>query len=51
MKIVTIIIGKKSNLSNHLIDKLNNATVISSRDIKSDLNLLSKYKRRNKFNI
>ena len=46
MKIVTIIIGKKSNLSNHLIDKLNNATVISSRDIKSDLNLLSKYKNK-----
>ena len=46
MKIVTIIIGKKSNLSNHLIDKLNNATVISSRDIKSDVNILSKYKNK-----
>ena len=46
MKIVTIIIGKKSNLSNHLIDKLNNATVISSRDINSDVNILSKYKNK-----
>ena len=46
MKIMTIIIGKKSNLSNHLIDKLNNATVISSRDINSDLNILSKYKNK-----
>ena len=41
---MTIVIGKDSNLSNHLIDKLNNLTVISSRDIMSDVNVLSKYK-------
>ena len=46
MRLKTIIIGKKSNLSNHLIDKLNNATVISSRDINSDVNILSKYKNK-----
>jgi len=40
----TIVIGKHSNLSNHLVDKLNNATVVSSRDIMSDVNILSKYK-------
>ena len=44
MRLKTIIIGKDSNLSNHIIDKLNNATVVSSRDINSDLNILSKYK-------
>jgi len=44
MKIKTIIIGKDSNLSSHTIDKLNNATVVSSRDINSDVNILSKYK-------
>ena len=41
---MTIVIGKDSNLSNHLIDKLNNSTVVSSRDIMSDVNVLSKYK-------
>ena len=41
---MTIVIGKNSNLSNHLIDKLNNSTVVSSRDIMSDVNVLSKYK-------
>jgi len=41
---MTIVIGKKSNLSNYLIGKLNNLTVISSRDIMSDVNVLSKYK-------
>ena len=40
----TIVIGKHSNLSNNLVDKLNNATVVSSRDIMSDVNILSKYK-------
>ena len=40
----TIVIGKHSNLSNHLIGKLNNSTVVSSRDIMSDVNVLSKYK-------
>ena len=35
----TIVIGKHSNLSNHLVDKLNNATVVSSRDIMSDVNI------------
>ena len=40
----TIVIGKNSNLSNHLIGKLNNSTVVSSRDIMSDVNVLSKYK-------
>jgi len=40
----TIVIGKNSNLSNHLIGKLNNLTVVSSRDIMSDVNVLSKYK-------
>jgi nucleoside-diphosphate-sugar epimerase len=44
MRLKTIIIGKDSNLSNHLLDKLNNATVVSSRDINSDVNILSKYK-------
>ena len=41
---MTIVIGKDSNLSNHLIGKLNNSTVVSSRDIMSDVNVLSKYK-------
>lgn len=41
---MTIVIGKDSNLSNHLIGKLNNSTVVSSRDIMSDVNILSKYK-------
>ena len=41
---MTIVIGKNSNLSNHLIGKLNNLTVVSSRDIMSDVNVLSKYK-------
>ena len=41
---MTIVIGKDSNLSNHLIGKLNNLTVVSSRDIMSDVNVLSKYK-------
>ena len=41
---MTIVIGKNSNLSNHLIGKLNNSTVVSSRDIMSDVNVLSKYK-------
>ena len=41
---MTIVIGKDSNLSNHLIGKLNNSTVVSSRDIMSDANVLSKYK-------
>ena len=40
----TIIIGKNSNLSNHLIGNLNNSTVVSSRDIMTDVNILSKYK-------
>ena len=40
----TIIIGKNSNLSNHLLGKLYNSTAISSRDILSDINILSKYK-------
>ena len=44
MRFKTIIIGKNCNLSNHIIDKLNNATVVSSRDINSDVNILSKYK-------
>ena len=41
---MTIVIGKNSNLSNNLIGKLNNSTVVSSRDIMSDVNVLSKYK-------
>jgi UDP-glucose 4-epimerase len=41
---ITIIIGKNSNLSHHLTVKLNNSTAISSRDIVSDINILSKYK-------
>ena len=41
---MTIVIGKDSNLSNQLIGKLNNSTVVSSRDIMSDVNVLSKYK-------
>ena len=44
MAYITIIIGKNSNLSRHLIGKLNNSLVISSRDILSDINVLSKYK-------
>ena len=40
----TIVIGKNSNLSNYLIDKLNNSTAVSSRDIMSDVNILAKYK-------
>jgi UDP-glucose 4-epimerase len=39
-----IIIGKNSNLSNHLKNKLQNSKVISSREISRNIKILSKYK-------
>jgi UDP-glucose 4-epimerase len=48
--ILTLIIGKRSNLSNKLFNTINNSVLISSSDIASDINILSKYIN-NKLNI
>ncbi|WP_415303494.1 NAD-dependent epimerase/dehydratase family protein [Candidatus Pelagibacter sp. Uisw_090] len=39
-----IIIGRNSNLSNHLLEKLKNAKVISSREISNNIDILSEFK-------
>ncbi len=47
---VNIIIGKNSNLSNYISQKLNNTILISSRELIKDINILLKYKDK-KINI
>lgn len=47
---LTLIIGKESNLSKHLYQSLENSIVISSRELSENINLLDEY-RNNKFNI
>ena len=46
----TLIIGKESNLSQHLHAKIENSTLLSSREIKENIETLSKYKNK-KINI
>lgn len=43
---LTIIIGKNSNLSSQLSSRLNNSISISSRDIFNNINILEEYKNR-----
>lgn len=45
--VLTIIVGKSSNLSNYLHKNINNSIVISSREIFLDTNILLKYKKNN----
>ena len=40
---MTIIIGKSSNLSNHLLKKLSDVKVISAREILDNINILSEF--------
>ena len=42
--IQTLIIGKESNLSQQLASKIENSTLVSSRKIKENIEILSKYK-------
>jgi UDP-glucose 4-epimerase len=44
--IITLIIGKKSNLSQRLFELNNNFILISSREILTNINILSKYKNK-----
>ncbi|MGJ0329328.1 NAD(P)-dependent oxidoreductase [Aliarcobacter cryaerophilus] len=44
MIIKTIVIGKNSNLTKSMLSIIKNITVVSSRDILEDVNILSKYK-------
>jgi len=46
----TLIIGKESNLSQHLASKIENTTLLSSREIKENIEILSIYKNE-KINI
>lgn len=41
---INLIIGKDSNLSIHIVDKIENSISISSRDISKNIDILSKYK-------
>lgn len=43
--IITLIIGKNSNLSQHLKKKIVNSVLISSREIQKDINILAPYKK------
>ena len=45
--ILTIIIGKNSNLSNFICQKLNNCVLISSRELLKNITILSEYKDKN----
>jgi len=45
--LLTIIIGKNSNLSNSLYMKLSNCTLLSSRDIIESIDVLSEFKNKN----
>ena len=47
---ITLIIGKRSNLSKSLSNAIDNSTLISSSDIVSNINILSNYTN-NKLNI
>ena len=40
-----IIIGKNSNLSNRIVEKLKHSKVISSREILNNIEILSEYKK------
>lgn len=44
---LTLIIGKNSNLSQHLAQKIPNCVLISSRDVSSDVTVLSSFKNTN----
>ena len=41
----TIIVGKNSNLSNHLEAKIKNSKAISSREVSNNIEILSEYKK------
>ncbi len=48
--IITLIIGKESNLSKHIHTKLENSVLISAREIKANINILREYQNE-KINI